>query len=128
MKVIFLDVELVELPAKYGIKATFYIPGPYEFGITVAVSNHQSDESGEIARYSQAVSIKSLSDWEVKAKVLFDLALSDGGIWHLWGHSWEIDDHNDWNKLERVLNYVSRRSGVSYVSNGETIDTVYSRS
>ena len=50
MKVIFLDVELVELPAKYGIKATFYIPGPYEFGITVAVSNHQSDESGEIAQ------------------------------------------------------------------------------
>ena len=50
MKVIFLDVELVELPAKYGIKATFYIPGPYEFGVTVAASNHQSDESGEIAQ------------------------------------------------------------------------------
>ena len=50
MKVIFLDVELVELPAKYGIKATFYIPGPYEFGVTVAASNHQSDESGKIAQ------------------------------------------------------------------------------
>src|SRR5271157_1740404 len=72
------------------------IPDPYEFGITTAASNHQSDESGEIARYSHAVSIKALSDWEVKAKVLFDLALAEGGIWHLWGHSWEIDDHNDW--------------------------------
>jgi len=104
------------------------IPDPYEFGITTAASNHQSDESGEIARYSRSVSIKSLSDWEVKAKVLFDLALSDGGIWHLWGHSWEIDDHNDWNKLERVINYVSHRPGVTYASNGETVDTVYSRS
>jgi peptidoglycan/xylan/chitin deacetylase (PgdA/CDA1 family) len=104
------------------------IPYPYEFGITTSASNHQSDESGEIARYSQAVSIKSLSDWEIKAKVLFDLAIAEGGIWHLWGHSWEIDDHNDWNKLERVINYVSHRPGVTYASNGETVDTVYSRS
>ena len=103
------------------------IPDPYEFGITTAASNHQSDESGEIAKYSPAVSLKSLSDWEVKAKVLFDLALSEGGIWHLWGHSWEIDDHNEWNKLERVLNYVSRRPGVIYASNGETLDAVYNR-
>jgi peptidoglycan/xylan/chitin deacetylase (PgdA/CDA1 family) len=103
------------------------IPDPYEFGITTAASNHQSDESGEIAKYSQAVSIKSLSDWEVKAKILFDLALEEGGIWHLWGHSWEIGDHNDWDKLERVLNYISHRPGVIYTSNGETIDTVYSR-
>jgi peptidoglycan-N-acetylglucosamine deacetylase len=104
------------------------IPDPYEFGITTPASNHQSDESGEIARYSQAVSIKSLADWEIKAKLLFDLAIADGGIWHLWGHSWEIGDHNDWSKLERVLNYVSHRPGVLYASNGETIDTVYSRS
>ncbi len=103
------------------------IPDPYELGITTAASNHQSDESGEIARYSQAVSIKVLSDWEVKAKVLFDLALAEGGIWHLWGHSWEIDDHNDWNKLESVLSYVSHRPGVIYASNGETLDIVYSR-
>jgi peptidoglycan/xylan/chitin deacetylase (PgdA/CDA1 family) len=103
------------------------ISDPYEFGITTAASNHQSDESGEIARYSQAVSIKVLSDWEVKARVLFDLALSDGGIWHLWGHSWEIDDRDDWNKLERVLSYVSNRPGVLYAANGETLDIVYSR-
>jgi peptidoglycan/xylan/chitin deacetylase (PgdA/CDA1 family) len=103
------------------------IPDPYEFGITTAASNHQSDESGEIAKYSQAVSIKSLSDWEVKAKILFDLALEEGGIWHLWGHSWEIGDHNDWDKLERVLNYISHRPGVIYTSNGETLDIVSSR-
>ena len=103
------------------------IPDPYEFGITTAASNHQSDESGEIAKYSQAVSIKSLSDWEVKAKILFDLALEEGGIWHLWGHSWEIGDRNDWDKLERVLNYISHRPGVIYTSNGETLDIVSSR-
>jgi peptidoglycan-N-acetylglucosamine deacetylase len=103
------------------------IPDPYEFGITTAASNHQSDESGEIKKYSAAVSLKNLSDWEVKAKVLFDLALPEGGIWHLWGHSWEINDQDDWDKLERVLNYISRRAGVIYASNGETLDAVYNR-
>ena len=101
-----------------GLKIVF---DPYEFGVTVTASNHQPDEADEIAKYSQAVSIKSLSDWELKAKILFDLALAEGGIWHLWGHSWEIDEHHDWQKLERVLQYVSNRSEVQYLTNGETL-------
>jgi peptidoglycan-N-acetylglucosamine deacetylase len=97
------------------------ISDPYEFGVTVTASNHQPDEADEIAQYSQAVSIKSLSDWELKAKILFDLAWAAGGIWHLWGHSWEIDEHHDWQKLARVLQYVSNRPAVLYLTNGETV-------
>ncbi len=97
------------------------ISDPYEFGVTVTASNHQPDEADEIAKYSQAVSIKSLSDWELKAKILFDLALAEGGVWHLWGHSWEIDEHHDWQKLARVLQYVSNRPEARYFTNGETV-------
>jgi len=103
------------------------IPDPYEFGVTIAASNHRSDAAEEITRYLGAASLNSLSDWEVKAKILFDLALAEGGIWHIWGHSWEIDDHDDWNKLESMLGYVSNRPGVLYAANGETLDTGYSR-
>ena len=97
------------------------ISDPYEFGVTVTASNHQPDETDEIAQYSHAISIKSLSDWELKAKILYDLAFAAGGIWHLWGHSWEIDEHHDWQKLERVLRYVSNRPEVLYFTNGETV-------
>ena len=100
------------------------ISDPYEFGVTVTASNHQPDETDEIAQYSHAISIKSLSDWELKAKILFDLAFAAGGIWHLWGHSWEIDEHHDWQKLKRVLKYVSNRPDVQYLANGETLSAL----
>jgi peptidoglycan/xylan/chitin deacetylase (PgdA/CDA1 family) len=51
------------------------------------------------------------------AKALFDLVLENGGIWHLYGHSWEIDNFGLWADLGEILNYVGGREGVSYVSN-----------
>lgn len=39
------------------------------------------------------------------------------GCLHLWGHSWEIEKYNLWNKLEIVLSRISGVAEVSYVSN-----------
>ena len=33
--------------------------------------------------------------------------IKNGGIWHLWGHSWEIDENNDWKKLEDIFREIS---------------------
>ncbi|MDF2432941.1 MAG: hypothetical protein JWP44_2572 [Mucilaginibacter sp.] len=43
----------------------------------------------------------------------------NGGCFHLWGHSWEIDKFNLWNQLETVFKHLSKRSGYSYVENGQ---------
>ena len=45
----------------------------------------------------------------------------EGGIFHLWGHSWEIEQHNLWNELEEVLRMLSHRDGYSYCTNGELL-------
>jgi peptidoglycan-N-acetylglucosamine deacetylase len=58
------------------------------------------------------------SHWERLAERVFDDVLRKGGVFHLWGHSWEVDRNNDWAALRRVLDYISRRPGVSYVVNG----------
>lgn len=42
-----------------------------------------------------------------------------GGCFHLWGHSWEIEDYKLWAKLEEVFKALSNREGFLYVSNGE---------
>lgn len=64
-------------------------------------------------------SIRSLWDWEIRAKVLFDQFLRGGGIYHVWGHSLEYEVNLEWDKLERVLGYISCKEGISYLSNGE---------
>ena len=63
----------------------------------------------------------SLGDWLELAKKLFDSVLQNGGIWHLYGHSWEIDDLGLWEDLEQILDYVCNRKGVTYVPNWELI-------
>jgi peptidoglycan/xylan/chitin deacetylase (PgdA/CDA1 family) len=42
-----------------------------------------------------------------------------GGCLHLWGHSWEIDQHEYWDKLERIFSSISMLPGFTYVENGQ---------
>jgi len=58
-----------------------------------------------------------LGSWLDLGKRLFDDVLENGGIWHLYGHSWEIEGLNLWDELCEILDYVCRRDGVSYVPN-----------
>jgi peptidoglycan/xylan/chitin deacetylase (PgdA/CDA1 family) len=60
-------------------------------------------------------------DWEVLATKYCDYVLENGGVFHLWGHSWEIDRLNNWQKLERVLQYISNREEVKYSTNSELV-------
>ncbi len=65
--------------------------------------------------------LKSYFNWDELAIVLFDKTLENGGVFHLWGHSWEIEKNTDWKRLERVLRYISNRTEVGYVTNSELI-------
>jgi peptidoglycan-N-acetylglucosamine deacetylase len=62
-----------------------------------------------------------LGNWIELGKRLFDSVLQNGGTWHLWGHSWEIQDLGLWRQLEEMLDYVCTREGVTYVTNSELI-------
>jgi peptidoglycan-N-acetylglucosamine deacetylase len=41
--------------------------------------------------------------WESLARATLEKAKERDGIWHLWGHSWEIEEYGMWDALERVL-------------------------
>jgi len=107
------------LAARTCIYKGFNLPeDPYEWGITLHASNGSPLTTLKLW-WKSGISIRSLMDWEIRAKLLFDLALDKKGIYHIWGHSWEIAREHEWPKLERVLEYIAARSGVSYMTNGE---------
>jgi peptidoglycan/xylan/chitin deacetylase (PgdA/CDA1 family) len=56
--------------------------------------------------------------WQKLARYFFDRTMENGGVFHLWGHSWEIDKNNQWKQLEAFFEYISNREDVAYVSNG----------
>ena len=62
-----------------------------------------------------------LDNWLELGKRLFDSVLQNGGMWHLYGHSHEIEKLGLWRELEEMLDYVGKRKGVMYVPNCELI-------
>ncbi len=74
---------------------------------------------GEAWKYVARPSV--LSSWVTLAKALFDSVMEKGGIWHLYGHSWEIDELGLWDSLKEVLSYVARRDGAYYLPNRDVL-------
>ena len=45
-------------------------------------------------------------DWDEAAESLVERALTGGGVFHLWGHSWELEETRQWQRLEKVLQFL----------------------
>ena len=51
---------------------------------------------------------KKTADWEQLAISLLEEVATRGGVFHLWGHSWEIDDAGQWAQLDAVFRAMNR--------------------
>lgn len=67
---------------------------------------------------------RGTENWVTLGKILFDRVMKDGGIWHLYGHSWEIEELGLWTGLAELLDYVRGRQGIHYATNTGTLNAV----
>lgn len=59
-------------------------------------------------------------DWVATMESLLARALKTGGIFHLWGHSWEIEEFGQWENLDRAFAALAQyKSSSRYIPNGE---------
>jgi peptidoglycan-N-acetylglucosamine deacetylase len=86
---------------------------------TVHAYRHWRDlpRTGSVAPRAPYRAVRELLNWDALAMALFDRTTAHGGIFHLWGHSWEIDARDDWQRLDAVLAYVGGHPGVAYLPN-----------
>ncbi|MGD1022111.1 MAG: polysaccharide deacetylase family protein [Candidatus Sulfotelmatobacter sp.] len=96
-----------------------------------AYPHHRSNYVRNLVRLRAAGALlKSLpdlvrfEDWLQLGKATFDRVVRNGGVWHLYGHPWEIEKLGLWPQLSEMLEYVSNRSGVQYVTNGQLLALV----
>jgi hypothetical protein len=102
---------------------------PYRMSTTLQVYPHTKTQYlrniGRALHLGRALAfaahLRRARDWVQLAKMTFDRVLQDGGVWHLYGHSWEIQELNLWSDLALVLGYVSNRPGVVYVTNRDVL-------
>lgn len=67
------------------------------------------------------VSQFSMYSWLALTKATFDIALEKGEVFHLWGHSWEIEKYNMWDDLEKFLKYIAHNKNCTYLTNSEIL-------
>ena len=64
--------------------------------------------AGNLRRFCDyVIRFRACESWVELGKRLFDRVLSEGGVWHLVGHSWEIERMGLWDQLREMLDYVS---------------------
>jgi hypothetical protein len=61
------------------------------------------------SRARLAAAALSTDDLEERLQLLLQVFLTRSGVFHLWGHSWEIDRFNLWDVLDRFLAEVARQ-------------------
>jgi hypothetical protein len=58
--------------------------------------------------------------WEEMAESIMGDVMTRGGVFHLWGHAWELEERASWARLEKVLRMLGRATrNASAVTNGE---------
>lgn len=64
----------------------------------------------------QCFRLHSTRSWTERANWFLNQAASCDGVFHLWGHSWEIEDNAQWASFEEVLATLGKR-----IQSGEAI-------
>jgi len=63
----------------------------------------------------------ALLSWQKLAEALLGAADQQDGIWHLWGHSWEIEQYGLWDALEQLLKAVRASDSIRPIPNSQII-------
>jgi hypothetical protein len=50
------------------------------------------------------------TDWPKLARSFLRDAIKCGGLFHLWGHSWELQEAGQWQRLDEVLRFMGESS------------------
>lgn len=93
---------------------------PLQMATTSHAVRHRAD-LWRVARSSHTTgdALAGWANWDVLARRLFDEAKATGGIYHLWGHSWEIEANDDWSRLRSLMRYIAQQDGVRFLTNTE---------
>jgi peptidoglycan-N-acetylglucosamine deacetylase len=60
-------------------------------------------------------------EWTTVARRYLHRAVTAGGVFHLWGHSWELQETEQWQRLEHVLRTMHDviNDGAQILTNGQ---------
>jgi peptidoglycan/xylan/chitin deacetylase (PgdA/CDA1 family) len=91
----------------------------WEMGTTTHAYRHLVDAL-EICRRARSLrhAAGMWHNWDLLGRQLLAETRAQGGVFHLWGHSWEVDANDSWSQLRRILDEMADQNAV-FVTNGQ---------
>jgi len=94
---------------------------PYELDVTIWAYPHAlRDLRGMFRLFKLSPNIifnpLRIKKWDELGKQIFDVLLESGGVFHIFGHAWQVDEIDGWQKLEDLLAHIAFRKNVTYVT------------
>lgn len=91
----------------------------YEIPITLWSYPHKLRDLNSIYRLYNSFPLLSinplmLKNWNRLGKKILDRLLERGGVFHLFGHAWQVDQIRGWEKLEDLFAYMAFRKEATY--------------
>lgn len=95
------------------------IENPFETNVTMLAAPHRVRNFEGLTRLfwktpKTIFKLYTLKKWNRLGKMMFDSFLEKGGVFHIFGHAWQIDQHKSWEKLEDLLAYIAFRKNITY--------------
>lgn len=106
---------------------TSFPSDPYRVGVSTHAYSHRPDVQlrhallqGNFRGVRDFVRVHRLArGWAVHFAAALDWVNLHGGVAHLYLHSWEIDENDDWRTLDAVLEHAAGFDHFERVTNGE---------
>jgi len=87
-------------------------------GLSISVTN----KPRRVFLSSGIFGLRNGFKWDKIARKLFLTARKNDGVFHLQGHSWEIEKEGNWDSLVDFLEYASRIKNVEFLTNYEILE------
>lgn len=94
------------------------VTGVHLMPTTVQANSHSflaygrnSVKRSAFRNFARLVLYARTANWVEISRRLLRLVAAQGGVFHLWGHSWEIEENQQWRQLEVILEEMSRSRG-----------------
>lgn len=96
---------------------------PFEQGVSLHAYSHRSDllKIADLVGYDPRTIWKYYKQWEALGMLMFDKVKEEGGVFHIFGHSWEIEECRHWDRLEKLFAHISGYGDVEYLTNSELV-------
>jgi peptidoglycan/xylan/chitin deacetylase (PgdA/CDA1 family) len=117
-----MSLEMPRLQDGVAMMPTTLQAGPAGFlrGARNSLKRLRSTNLLRHVRYGKA-------DWLGTVEAVLEHVVNCGGVFHLWGHSWEVDRMGQWENLERVFAMLAHCEGnVEFTDNTGVSDAARS--